>query len=385
LTSRIEHIQAAFAAEEGCRHAPVYKAHELPLSYEAITNDWLTDTLCAQHPSAQVISHHLGPVDSGSSNRRKIAVQYNEAGQAAGLPTALFCKSTHDLSNRIVLGISGGALGEVSFYNCIRPLLEIEAPQSFFANYDAETVNSIIMLRDISETVTSFCDHHTNMTRARAESQLRLLATYHGKGYADAAMQARLKSFVTWPEFFGKTLEFDMMGGSNQGFLDAVDVIPHSLYKRFDAIWPATLASVEAHNHLPQTLCHGDVHLKNWYIAGNGEMGLSDWQCVHRGHWSRDFAYAMSCALTIENRRAWEQDLLRLYLDAMHAAGGPNVPFDEAWLHYRQQLVTALTWWTVTLTPPSDLPDMQPRDITLAFIQRIATAMDDVDSLGSFS
>jgi hypothetical protein len=175
-----------------------------------------------------------------------------------------------------------------------------------------------------------------------------------------------------------------MKEGSNQGFLDAEWVVPPQLYRRFDEIWPATAASVERHNQLPHTLAHGDVHLKNWYIAGNGQMGLSDWQCCHRGHWGRDFAYTISTALTIDDRRAWDKDLLRYYLERLRAAGGPKVEFNEAWLHYRQQLMSALTWWTVTLSPPAGMPDMQPKDITLEFIRRIATAIDDVDALASF-
>ena len=384
MTSRIEQIQAAYAAEEGKRHNKVTRASDLPLSYDAITTEWLTDALCSAYPGAQVTGFSLGPVDSGSSNRRKIAVVYNEAGQAAGLPVKLFCKATHDLANRIVLGISGGAMGEVLFFNQVRPLLDIEAPVSCFAGYDPTNINSIVVLHDISDDVTSFCDHNTEMTRARAESQMALLASAHGQGYANSAVRAELDRIVTWPQFFTKTLDFGMEAGSNKGFLDGVDVIPASTFKRFDEVWPKTLQSVERHNSLPLTLMHGDVHLKNWYIAGNGEMGLSDWQCVSRGHWSRDVCYAISSALTVENRRAWEKDLLRLYLDRLHAAGGPKVTFDEAWLHYRQQLMTALTWWTITLAPTEDIPDMQPRDITLEMVRRIGTAVDDCGSLDSF-
>ena len=67
----------------------------------------------------------------------------------------------------------------------------------------------------------------------------------------------------------------------------------------------------------------------------------------------------------------------------MHRAGGPKVAFEDAWTAYRQQIVSALAWWTVTLCPPPGLPDMQPRDITIEFIKRIAVAMDDVDTLGA--
>lgn len=382
--SRIEAIQAAYAAEDGKRESKVYKASELPLSYEAITEEWLTDALCSAAPGAMVTGFQLGPVDSGSSDRRKIAITYNEAGLAARLPTKLFCKATHGLATRVVLGVSGGAMGEVEFYKHIRPLLDIEVPVSHFSAYNPANINSITMMADLSDSVTSFCDHTTEMTRTRIESELNLLARMHGQGYGRPDVRAALEAIATWPEFFAKTLDFGMEAGSNKGFLDGKDVIPPAMFKRYDEVWPATMASVEQHNRLPLTLMHGDVHLKNWYIAGNGEMGLSDWQCVSRGHWSRDVCYAITSALTVEDRRAWEHDLLRFYLDRLAAAGGPKLSFDEAWLHYRQQLMTALTWWTITLAPTDDIPDMQPLDITLEMVKRLATACDDCGSLDAF-
>jgi hypothetical protein len=384
MTSIVEQINAAFKEDQLRLDRKVFKATELPLSYEAITDEWLTAVLCKKHAGAAVVGHQLDVPDNGSSNRRKIYIDYNARGREADLPTALFCKASHGLTSRIALGVSGAAHAETSFYNDIRPLLNIEAPQSFFASYDPRSFNSIIMMRDLSKSVTSFCTHETEVTRQRVESQLTLLAEFHGKGYSSPAVKAQLARLTTWPEFFTATLAFGMKDGSNRGFLAAEQVISPQLYRRYEEIWPATMASVERHNQLPQTLGHGDVHLKNWYIAGNGGMGLSDWQCAHRGHWGRDFAYTITTALTVENRRAWDRDLLHFYLDRMQAAGGPKIDFNEAWGHYRQQLLTALTWWTVTLTPPEGMPDMQPRDITLEFIRRITTAMDDVDSLGSF-
>jgi aminoglycoside phosphotransferase (APT) family kinase protein len=166
--------------------------------------------------------------------------------------------------------------------------------------------------------------------------------------------------------------------------MDGKDVIPARTWNRHAEVWEKTLASVNRHKELPLTLMHGDVHLKNWYIAGNGEMGLGDWQCVSRGHWSRDVCYAISSALTVEHRRAWERELLAYYLDELAASGGPKVALDDALLDYRQQLMTALTWWTITLAPTDDIPDMQPKDITLEMVRRIGTACDDWDSLDSF-
>src|SRR3546814_5061599 len=99
-------------------------------------------------------------------------------------------------------------------------------------------------------------------------------------------------------------------------------------------------------------------------------MGLSDWQIVSAGHWSRDFVYTMTTALTIEDRRKWEKDLVLFYLDKMEELGVPRISPDEAWKNLRQQLMTALAFWTITLRPAPGMPDMQPERTTREFLRR---------------
>jgi Phosphotransferase enzyme family len=379
-----EHVQAAYDKDQQRLGQKVYDPAVLPVSFDDITAQWLTGTLCRNRPGAEVVDYRLEPVEQGTTNRVRLHVVYNAAGEEAGLPTRLFCKASQGLSNRITLGLSGAAEAEVNFYNCIRPFVDIEAPRTAFAKIDTNTFNSIVMLEDLSDSVSEFCTHRTVVTRGRVEDQLALLAKVHGAGYSDPHVLEHLNGFTTWVEYFDNTLAFGMREGSEEGFRRADDLIPARLHKRHAEIWPATVAAVALNHTLPPTLAHGDVHLKNWYITNTGRMGLSDWQCVSRGHWGRDFGYTIGTALTVEDRRAWERDLLDFYLDHLHAAGGPKVPFDEGWLHYRRQLMTALTWWTITYNPAPGMPDMQPIDTTREFVKRLATAIDDVGSLDSF-
>ena len=362
----------------------VYDPAVLPVSFDDITTQWLTGTLCRNHPGAEVVDYRLEPVEQGTTNRIRLHVVYNATGEEAGLSTRLFCKASQGLANRIALGLSGAAEAEVNFYSHVRPCVDIEAPRAAFANIDTNTFNSIVMLEDLSDLVSEFCTHRTVITRAQVEDQLALLAKVHGAGYNDPRTREHLDGFTTWVEYFNNTLAFGMREGSEEGFRRADDLIPSRLHNRHAEIWPATVAAVEVNHTLPPTLAHGDVHLKNWYITKTGRMGLSDWQCVSRGHWGRDFGYTIGTALTIEDRRAWERDLLDFYLDHLHAAGGPKVSFDEGWLHYRQQLMTALTWWTITYNPAPGMPDMQPIETAREFVKRLATAIDDVESLDSF-
>jgi aminoglycoside phosphotransferase (APT) family kinase protein len=131
----------------------------------------------------------------------------------------------------------------------------------------------------------------------------------------------------------------------------------------------------------PQTLLHGDVHPGNWYVTGDNRMGLYDWQCAVRGGWARDIAYALSTHLTVENRRAWERDLVARYCDRLAEAGCRIPDAGEAFLAYRQQMLHAMFMWLVTIGRYSLQPEMQPRDVTLESVRRTCQAAEDLDSL----
>lgn len=359
-------------------------ADELPVSYEEITPTWLTRILAREHPGAEVLAHRLGEADEGTSSRRRIFLDWNEAGVGAGLPGSVFCKGTLSLESRYLLSANGGIEAEVSFYNLVRPVLPIEAPEALFARFDPRSFNSIIVMRDLGK-VARFFTHEDTLTLELARSQMRLLATLHGRYYQRPELETTLAPFNLWERFFTATVELAGFGPAcARGFVESEAVIPSRLFRRASEIWPATLDCVDQHRRLPRTLIHSDVHLKNWFVAANGEMGLNDWQCSSKGHWGRDLSYVLSTGLSIEDRRAWERDLLAYYFDRLHAAGGPRIAFDEGWRIYRQQMFSALAWWTGTLGQPPEAPKMQPPETSLEFIKRMAHAIDDLDALDSF-
>ena len=383
MADRFAEIRERFAAEERANRVP-RTAADLPRTYESITPEWLGAVLCAGHPGAHVLSFELGPPDEGTSSRRRITrIEYDATGRAAGLPSSVFCKGSLALANRYILALNGGIEAEVTFYSRVRPKLAIEAPRALHARFDPRSFNSIIVMEDMTDQVRFLrCDD--TLSRARAESQLRLLATVHGAYYQSAELERSLAPFRTWEEFFTVTAEeAGFRDSCARGFRAAREVIPERLFKREAEVWPATLACVARHSEMPRGLIHSDVHLGNWYLAPSGELGVQDWQCTSRGNWSRDVAYALSTSLTTEDRRAWERDLLRSYLELLAEAsnGRARVPFEDAFRCYRQQLFAALAWWTGTLGQPPEAPAMQPPAVSLTFIGRMARAIDDLDAL----
>lgn len=362
---------------------PALTADDIPLSYDAFTPEWLTAVLCKDVPGARVTDFGFGDRDDGTTNRRRIHLRYNAAGEAAGLPATLFCKATIDLGNRITLGACGSAHAEATFYGSIRPRLNLEVPWGYHAHFDPESFAYIVLLRDMEQDVT-FCSEHTPMDRARAEGQVLLLADLHSRFYESPELGGPRLPLTRWTDWWANLMTMDYGLYCQRGVEAAEAVIPPRLFARRAEIWPATMASVDAHNRLPRMVLHADVHLKNWYVTASGAMGLSDWQNCCIGHWGRDLAYAMTTALAPEDRRAWERDLVALYLDRLASRGVAPIPFEQAFTLYRQQTFSALAYWTSTLCPPDDWADMQPSETSIAFIHRMATAIDDLDALDSF-
>lgn len=364
----------------------VTRAEQVPPTYHAITNEWLTDVLCRDVPGAQVIGHSFDERDDGSSNRRRIFLSYNQAGQEAGLPATVFCKASELMLNRMLLGAIGVAQTEADFYNLIRPRLAIEAPQCLYAKFDPENFASLIMMEDIAGKVR-FGHHTIAVTREMAEGMVRTLADLHGPLHGSVELGSATMPLRTWDAWWFELQAIAPLypDSCDNGFVASEHLMSPALFARRAEIWPKTTRSVERHRELPQTLTHNDVHFKNWYITNEGQrMGLSDWQIACVGHWSRDVIYSLVTALTVENRRAWLEDLIRLYVRLMEGHGVAMPGMDEVWLNLRQQSLTALAFWTNTLRPPEGMPDMQPVDITEEFLRRIYAFMEDYQALDAF-
>lgn len=88
--------------------------------------------------------------------------------------------------------------------------------------------------------------------------------------------------------------------------------------------------------------------------------------------------------LSVEERRTHQDDLLRFYLSELEAQDGPRGGLAEAQAIVRQAIMTALAFWTMTVTPVAEMPDMQPEGTALLFTEHLAAAVDDWESLDAF-
>ncbi len=372
---------AAHALWDNMVRPDVVSVEQVPWHGEALTPEWLTSIFSESVPGAEALNVEVVGGDNGSSARRILAVEWNEAGRTASLPSRLFTKATPTLAMRLSAGKAAPAEGR--FLTDLRPLLDIEAPRCLYTGRDDVSGRSLHLMEDLTTTSgAQFCRAESKIDRGQAEQVLDTLATLHGM-FLGPYRDVDTSWLRTYESFFHAAARNGIEKGHDLAMSRAADVIPPAIRVHKSRIWPAALESLASHEQGPRTVIHSDVHLGNWYITESGTMGLGDWARVCRGFWGRDLAYALMTVLDIEDRRSWERELIDRYVQRLSEISGQQIEFDRAWSAYREQACLALLMWTPTLCPPPTLPDMQPEETSMRMIERITTAMDDHKVLSS--
>jgi hypothetical protein len=354
---------------------------QVPSCVTKMSREWLERVLCVGVPGATISDIAVVGGSDGTNTRRALRITYNDIGIAANLPEHVFSKSASGLRTRLQNGPNTRSESEVRFYLSFRPRLNVEAPTALYANYHAPSGRMLIIFPDMVKQGTRFIDPSHHVTRTQAEGMIDLLTTYQAAFWNSPELQNGpwLVSTTDYQHLVNINIPF--LETSNTGLSRSAAVLPRQLLDfGKDRLWDLHMKSIELLRRRAHVLTHYDMHVGNWYITADDRMGLTDWS-MRFGHWSADLTYMLVSALTIEDRRAWESELLERYRSRLAEAGVPNVPsFEEVWLEYRRQTFHPLYFWLATIGAGILQPDMQPDRISLANLERMGQAVIDLDS-----
>lgn len=353
---------------------------ELPASAQDLSPGLLTALLEARYPGTTVAAIDLLQAKSYGeemvSTSARAVLQLHYRGSApAELPTRVVVK----FSRGIDAIMAPFYRNEVAFYQNVRAALAIEAPHSFAAAFDSQSLRFALVLEDLTQRGAQFPNVTQPLELAAVESLLDTLAALHAAFWESPRFRTDLACLETHLDGGVATLMNGLAPAYIQHEIDSV-AFKRELVQRLRTTGPELLAGVQAvqrhQARLPQTLLHGDSHLGNTYLLSQNRGGFLDWQLCVRGYCLHDVGYLVATSLPIESRRRHERELLSRYLERLREYGVRQPPsFADAWQEYGRTMIWGvyIGWLT---TPVVNYG----WEINVVNHLRLTTAYEDLDT-----
>ena len=353
------------------------RALSVPTSWDEVTPTWMTAALADDVPGAEVDTVTVTTRDDGTNRRARLSLTYRTG---AG-PQTVFVKAA-DPDHKELIRITSGMFHEPRLFNAVKSgvPLPLEHPHVYAAGIDEAAYDFILVMEDLDGRGADPRDATRPMTPEQAAAGARGLARMHGRFWGE---RLDAEENLTWLEPF---LPWDGMeiaplpeALKRLGDNAPDEVMALTIESLIEQVWKPYIRSLTA---APQTLLHGDPHISNTYVVPAGDVGFLDWQVARRGNWSLDLGYFLQGALTIEDRRRHEADILRQYRDALALPEAELPPMEEIWLRYRASVAHGLTLWLCTASA-GEL--WQRPDIAIALAQRYSAAFADLESAAAIA
>ena len=344
----------------------------LPRSWDEITPGWMTAVLGQHFPGATVDAVRVALRDDGTNRRARLALRYS----AGSGPATVFAKAV-DPDHAELVELTSGLFHEPRLFSSGVDL-PLDHPAVYAALIDELGSNFVLIMEDVVARGADPRDSTRPMSIEQVASGVRGLARMHGRFWG-ARLTATpelgwLEPFVAFEGLEHAPLH---IAHERLGATVAAEILKLSGTELFVDLWARYIGTLTRSSATPQTLLHGDPHIGNTYVLPGDDVGFLDWQMARRGNWSLDLGYFLQGALTIDDRRRAERDLLEEYRGALGLPSDELPSTDEVWLRYRASVAHGLAIWMATL---SGGDAWQGADICLALAQRYSAAFIDLDT-----
>jgi aminoglycoside phosphotransferase (APT) family kinase protein len=341
----------------------------IPQGWDGITPDWMTTALATHHPGAVVDRVRVALRDDGTNKRARLELTYS----AGSGPATVFAKAV-DPAHADLVALTSGLFHEPRLFSS-GVVLPLDHPTVYAALIDEERSDFLMIMEDVVAHGGDPRDSTRPLTVEQVANGVRGLARLHSAYWGD---RLTANPALGWVEPFVafEGMQYAPLHIARERLRDTVsaEILRLTGEQLFVDIWARYVGTLTTS---PQTLLHGDPHIGNTYVLPDDDVGFLDWQMVRRGNWSLDLGYFLQGALTIEERRRSERELLDEYRAALTLPADEMPTAEEVLLRYRASVAHGLAIWMATL---SGGDAWQRADICLALAQRYAAAFVDLDS-----
>ncbi len=343
----------------------------LPSTPFEIDASWLTDQLQARYPGVRIVD--VGVIDHNEVTNSHAKLRVTSADDQ-GLPASMFCKMAPlDPARRDSILATGMGQREVRFYAAVPGSVPLRVLNVYVATEDAADGSFVLLLEDLDATECTVSDGTKGVIPDAAALALEDLADLHLR-YTSSDYRRQELGWVPTSrplsDYGAKLLRYGL-----DHHRDRISR-PFARLAELYIDHPASLHDLWQNG--PKTVVHGDAHIGNLF-DDHGRTGFLDWGMINVTTPIRDVSYFMNMALSIEDRRLYDRDLLRHYLEIWNSGSGLPLSFDQAWLAHRIHAAYCVPASCQIVTFPEDATD-QRRVFANAFLARAEAAIEDLEA-----
>ena len=272
----------------------------------------MTTALATHHPGAVVDTVRVAFRDDGTNKRARLELTYS----AGSGPATVFAKAV-DPAHADLVALTSGLYHEPRLFSSGVPL-PLDHPTVYVALIDEEHSDFLMIMEDVVARGADPRDSTRPMTVNQVAAGVRGLARLHSAYWGNRLTGNQALGWVEpFVAFEGMQYAPLHIARERLGDTVAAEIVALNGEQLFIDIWARYIGTLTTS---PQTLLHGDPHIGNTYVLPDDDVGFLDWQMARRGNWSLDLGYFLQGALTIEDRRRSERDLLEEYRGRADAA-----------------------------------------------------------------
>lgn len=296
---------------------------------DGITAGFLTEVLADQLDGAAVAAVTATGVGTGQvSDTFRLELRYTGP---APLPASMIAKvPAADPDSRAAAAAFRTYEIEASFYQQLARSLPVRLAHCFYAGYDQDADEYVVLLEEHSAAVTG--DQMAGLRPADAADAVTELAALHAAGYGRgdlAGLPWLNRSREDGARLLAAALE-RLYPGFRERY--AGELEPGTL-ELIEAFLPRAESYLAATDE-PRTLVHGDFRADN-LLFGTGRPVVLDWQTAGYGAGLSDLSYFLASSLPVASRRRYEEALVRHY-HAELARHGVQLTWQDCWTGYRR-------------------------------------------------
>lgn len=334
--------------------------------------EWLQSALRKLDPTVRVASVNVLEIHHGTNSNARLRVEYEDAG-AENLPSTFFLKMLPlDPERRETINKTGMGRRETLFYQTLARQMPMRVPRPFVSELDERDGSFVLLIEDLAATDCTLADPATGISVDQAARAMNDYAALHVH-YEVEANRRQEASWVTfmeadndmgiWMLQYGLDHHRDKL---RDGFAEMAELYI-ARRPELDAIWKRG----------PTTVLQGDSHIGNLFLDQD-RVGFLDWGLIQLGTPMRDVGYFITMALSPEDRRTHERELIQRYLEARIQVGGAPIDFDEAWLLHRVHAAYAAPAACPLVLFPENEPE-ENKPLSRSFLERAQCVIEDLD------